>query len=182
MRMGSAVRLGATGLSAALLLAACSGQSETATIPPCPRVGILADAARLTVFRDGPGRDVTDVQSISNVSGFSGSSYYENKQRTVVVDLRIELTSERGPAAGGPRFADLPYFVSILDKNRNILVQQDFTLRADYPANSARVGLFDELEQRINLKDGEFGNAYEVLIGFRLTPDQLEWNRQNRRR
>lgn len=178
--VSTAVRLGALGM--ALGLAACGGPATTSTVPPCPRVGILADAARMTVFREGPGRDITDVQSISQVSGFSGSCYYEDRQRTVMVDLRIEVTSERGAAANGPRSADLPYFVSILNKNRDIIAQQDFTLRADYPVNSARIGLFDELEQRIPLQAGEFGDAYEVLIGFRLTPDQLEWNRQNRRR
>ncbi len=180
MGVGSALRFGALGM--ALLVTACADQKTASTVPPCPRVGILADAARLTVFRDGGGRDVTDVQSFSEVAGFSGSCFYEDKLRTVMVDLRIEITSERGAAANGPRFAELPYFVSILDKNREIIAQQDFSLRADYPINSARIGLFDELEQRIPLKAGEFGDAYEVLIGFRLTPDQLEWNRLNRRR
>lgn len=180
MGVVSALRVGALGMG--LALAACAGQTTTSTVPPCPRVGILADAARMTIFRDGPGRDITDVQSFSQIAGFSGSCYYEDRQRTVMVDLRIELTSERGAAANGPRTADLPYFVSILDKNREIIAQQDFTLRADYPANSIRIGLFDELEQRIPLKAGEFGDAYEVLIGFRLTLDQLEWNRQNSRR
>lgn len=178
--VSTAVRLGALGLG--LVLAACGGPATTSTVPPCPRVGILADAARMTVFREGPGRDITDVQSLSQIGGFSGSCYYTDKQRTVMVDLRIEVTSERGAAANGPRSADLPYFVSILNKNREIIAQQDFILRADYPVNSVRVGLFDEIEQRLPLKDGEYGDAYEVLIGFRLTPDQLEWNRQNRRR
>ncbi|KJV09487.1 hypothetical protein VZ95_11175 [Elstera litoralis] len=178
--VSTAVRLGA--LSLGLMLAACSGPATTSTVPPCPRVGILADAARMTIFRDGAGRDITDVQSFSQIAGFSGSCYYEDKLRTVMVDLRIELTSERGAAANGPRWADLPYFVSILDKNRAIIAQQDFTLRAEYPVNSIRVGLFDEIEQRLPLQAGEFGDAYEVLIGFRLTPDQLEWNRQNSHR
>lgn len=178
--VSTAVRVGALGMG--LALTACAGQTTTTTVPPCPRVGILADAARMTVFRDGPGRDITDVQSFSQIAGFSGSCYYTDKLRTVMVDLRIDLTSERGAAANGPRTADLPYFITILDKNRDIIAQQDFTLRADYPVNSVRLGLFDEIEQRLPLKQGEFGDAYEVLIGFRLTPDQLEWNRQNSRR
>lgn len=183
MSMGLAVKPALRAVAFMMLLgvAACSKERELADLPPCPRVGILADAERQVLFREGGGRDRIDLRSIASFQSFSGSCAYENRWRTLVVDLRLELMAERGPAAGNEAFTDLPYFVAVLDKNRTVLTQQDLVLRADYPSQGARVGLFDELEQRIPLKEGELGDAYEILIGFRLTPGQLDWNRNNKR-
>jgi hypothetical protein len=38
----------------------------------------------------------------------------------------------------------------------------------------------DEVVPRIPLKAGENGNNYVIYIGLTITPEELEYNRQNR--
>ena len=34
---------------------------KSAPVPACPKIKVLADAGNLTLYRSGPGRDITDI-------------------------------------------------------------------------------------------------------------------------
>lgn len=161
---------------AGLGLAACS--SKPAKLPPCPRVGILGDAQKATQYREGGGRDLTDVTFETELLDYNGQCKYEDKQSTVVVSFILQVSATRGPAATQSE-AQVPYFVAVVDKQQNVLAREHFVARVPFPAGRRRVVVGEELEQRIPLT-GRSTSEVEVLIGLEMGRDQLERNRRER--
>lgn len=163
-------------LIAAGLLAGCS--SKRPNLPPCPRVGILGDAQKATQFRDGPGRDLTDVTFETQLLDYNGECKYEDKQSAVVVTFVLQVAATLGPAATVPE-AQVPYFVAIVDKQQNVLSRERFVARVPFREGRRRVVVAEELEQRIPLA-GRRTSDIEILIGLEMSRDQLEKNRLQR--
>lgn len=177
-------------LVSALALAGCGGNDEEdaalAEDPPpppprpapeptgCPRVSILEDAAQLVAFRPGAGRDLTDVTLRGVVAGFDGGCEYFDDH--VQVAMRLSILAERGPAAGSNE-ADLEYFIAIADPEERILNKEVFTTNVTFPTGGSQAGTVETLDYRIPLDQLAAGRFYRILVGFQLTPEQLEYNR-----
>jgi hypothetical protein len=166
--------------AAGLALAACTAQEDRQSAI-CPRAGILPDANVMVLFRDGPGRDLTDVIAQAQIVDVAVACEYSAARRPpgVTLDLQVAVAAERGPADRARR-ATLPYFVAILDGDQNIVAKEYFEARFEFPDNRTRVGRVDEFEPRIPLRSNFDGPSYRVMVGFQLTPDQLAWNRRQR--
>ncbi|WP_341703360.1 hypothetical protein [Ferrovibrio sp.] len=163
-------------LLAGLGLAACS--SKRVPLPACPRVGILGDAQKATQYRPGPGRDLTDVTFQTELLDYNGDCRYEEKVTVVVVRFMLQVAAARGPAAAADE-AQVPYFVAIVDKERNILSRERFVARVPFREGRRRVVIGEELEQTIPLA-GRRTSDIEILVGLELDHDQLEKNRRDR--
>lgn len=154
------------------LLAACGTKRNP---PPCPRVGILGDAQKSTQYREGPGRDLTDVAFETELLDYNGGCKYENKETTVVVTFALQVAATRGPGATSNE-AQVPYFVAIVDKQQNILLRQGFVARIPFKEGQRRVVVADELEQAIPL-NGRRTTEIEILVGLEMPRDQLDRTR-----
>lgn len=167
---------------AALLLAGAavdgcnSRQKDDIGAPPCPKVGVLADAAHLTTFRDGGGRDLTDVVFEADFGRIAGDCVYRKRNTNVTVEMKLVITAKRGPADRA-RVADIGYFVAIVDQQSNVLARQEFRSTVEFPGDQSQVNVLEELEQIIPLKKDQPGSDYDVLVGFKLSPEQLQRNR-----
>lgn len=168
---------------AALLLVGLAGCSSTnplagtANVPPCPKVAVLTDAAHLTVFKDGAGRDLTDVKYDAEFGRITGECIYNKRDNgKVTVEMTLQITARRGPA-DRDRLADVDYFVAVVDRQSNVLGRQEFQSRIQFPSDQTENTTQDELEQIIPLKKDQAGEDIDVLVGFKLTPEQLERNR-----
>ena len=82
-----------------LTLVGCKSRTD-AGAPPCPKVAVLADASHMTVFRDGPGRDLTDVQFEADLGRIRGECIYNRSSTNVKVDMKLVVSALRGPAPG----------------------------------------------------------------------------------
>ncbi len=162
---------------AALSLAACGGGGPVADAPPtsCPRVAIVTEAARVVQFGPGAGRDPTDIVSRGQIADYNGTCTYGDGR--VTVDLTVDIVGERGPAGSG---GDLPlqYFVAIADPTQAIIAKQVFDTSIALADGASRGGVREQLTQRIPLPDAALGPRYQVLVGFQLTPEQLDYNRR----
>jgi hypothetical protein len=147
---------------------------------PCPYVKVLYDAARYEEFKGG--RVASDavgytgeIQSLS-----SGCEYTGANPIHVVVDLLFALG--RGPAAVGSS-KDYSYWVAVTDRNNEVIDKEYFTLRANFPAGQDRVLVTDSLKGiMIPRADANVsGSNFEVLIGFDVTPEMADFNRQGKR-
>ncbi len=161
-------------MAAAAFLSACNR-----TPPACPRAIILDDGASVTKFRDGGGRDLTDVVAQAEIVDAAVECDYDRSG--VDVAMQIAIAAARGPADRA-RMADFEYFVAIADAQRNILAKEVFRVRIAFAENQGRVGTIEQIEPRIPLKDRAHGVSYQIVVGFQLTPEELEWNRTRRAR
>jgi hypothetical protein len=168
-------------LAATALLAACSG-GEPALAPPCPDIVVVQEIAGVTVFRPGDGRDLTDVVLDATIAGFDGfcsTDRDEGEAGEVEIELRLVFTVNRGPA-NTDRKGAYSYFVVVADRDENPLQKHIFNSTVEFPGNRNRIAPFEELVLTIPLKAGEDGGDYDVLVGFQLTPEQVEYNRSKR--
>ncbi len=169
---GAASRIaGALGLLLAALAAGCSSDKPEAA---CPRGVIPADAANITHFRDGPGRDLTDVVAAGHIQNFLIQCKYSKKD--VDIDLQIAITADRGPA-DRTRAADFDYWVAVVDPDRKVLQRTPFRVHFEFADNVTHLGTIEQIEPIIPLKDVMKGPNYQIWMGFQLTEDQLKWNR-----
>ena len=160
-------------LLALLGLAACGDQERFP--PACPKAGIVRDAADLTRYA-GPGRDLTDLALDGRITGLGGKCS-RGKPGTVETTVSVGMELTRGPALRG-RVADLGYFVAVAEGD-TILDKRVFSLRAEFPENGDRVRLSgDDVDMVLPTARGKSAAAYRLLVGFQLTPEELELNRR----
>ncbi len=88
---------------------------------------------------------------------------------------------ERGPASRN-RVAPYRYFVTLSDANHEPITKNVFDLAANFPGNVTRMTLTDDSVQlKVPIGAGQSGRSFTVLVGFQLTEDQLQYNRQLQR-
>jgi hypothetical protein len=152
-------------------------------LPACPRIQLLKDTDTITAYRAGPGRDITDIRFEADLKGFAGECEYVGKDgvySAVNVTLKVAFDITRGPAEKG-RTIDVAYFVAVPEFYPKPAGRQDFTARVSFPENRNSIRIIDEeVEISIPLSATRKGPGSKIYIGFQLTPDQIEFNRQKR--
>ncbi|MEK9752321.1 MAG: hypothetical protein VW338_03800 [Rhodospirillaceae bacterium] len=150
---------------------------------PCPDYRILKDAARLTAFRPGPGRDLLDV----DVQAAIGDARLEcltfvdkdTKKGHMEANFAVVFGARRGPA-NTTRKATLPYFVSVTDTKRNVLYRETFQVTANFAGNQTEVQFPGEtIKLELPLTAEIKSQEYIIFTGFALSREQLEFNRNN---
>jgi hypothetical protein len=147
---------------------------------PCPYVKILYDAARYQQFQnDRVASDAVEytgeMQSLS-----SGCEYKTNDPIHVEVEVLFEFG--RGPAAPSSS-KDYTYWVAVTDRNNAVIDKQYFTIHAVFPPGQDRVTMTDRINGiRIPRANSAVSGAnFEVLIGFDVSPQMADFNRQGKR-
>ncbi len=173
-------------LTGMLFLGACSGSVDTDLSsvfgkapppPPCPQVAVLPNADIITIFQDGPGRDLVDVLFEGVIAPVGGECVYEDDNSLVAVELILRLGSVKGPAARTQR-QDFSFFVAIADKSNRVLNKKVFLSPIQIPEGRRRAAVHEEIVQRIPLPSGRHGGDYKVIVGFQLTAEELNYNRK----
>ena len=167
----------ATAAIVALPLALGGCDTGPKYAPVCPKLTLLPDASDVATY-SGAGRDLTDLLLQARITG-APAKCGPGDPGVVRATLRVSFDLTRGPA-NPAREVDLPYFLAISEGGK-ILEEQDFHLRAVFPANIDQLRAdSDEVTLAIPVTPTRTAAAYTVYVGFRLTPDQLRQNRSER--
>jgi hypothetical protein len=165
--------------TALLALSACRAFDKEEP-PMCPRVSALADSVTLTKFRPGPGRDISDVQLMAEMTSFHGECRYDAEAKQMRLTLQVGIDAERRPALAG-RQADIGYYIAIPAFYPNPQAKQILPVKLEFAADANRLHYTDgEVEISIPMADLKDWPKYEVFVGLQLTPDELAFNRQQR--
>ncbi len=173
---------GVAVLAAAFALSACTLFGEDEPPPPCPEIAVLQDAASMTKFVEGPGRDLIDVVVEGKIVDAQGVCEYDidddTGAGTLTVEMVVSVQLNRGPANRN-REANFGYFVAITDPERNILNKETFTATVPFPGNRNRLIWTDEpVYMGIPLKANQTGKNFRIFLGLDVDRDQLRFNRQ----
>lgn len=147
---------------------------------PCPRVYILADAGNLVRYKPGPGRDITDIVFEGRIANFVGSCDYD-EDKGVDIDLVVQIELQRGPAATGAPVS-FEYFVALPAFRPKPEGKRIMPVSGTFAPNQTRMAYQDTVHMFIPLAKPEDGYDTEIVIGFQLTPEEIELNRQMRQR
>ena len=137
---------------------------------------MLKDTDRLVKFV-GTGRDLTDVEYEAALRRpFLSCEYDDNVIEAVVI---VNMVALRGPA-DEDRHAEVSYFVAITNENSREVVREEFTVQIPFQGNQTQIAVTEEVEPRIPLQAEETAEDYKIYVGLRLTPDELQYNQENR--
>jgi|SRR4051794_13981707 hypothetical protein len=172
------IRQGArlTALALVALLSGCS-LFEKKDERACPRIEIVRDLSRLVKFRNGAGRDLNDVLYTARFDDVKTKCGYD--KTGVSIDMTVSLVGERGRAGLTLPNVDVIYFVAITDRNQNIVAKRTFTSQFTFP-EKGMAGIDDELTQRIPLEPTTPATDHTLILGFQLTPEEIDFNAKNR--
>jgi hypothetical protein len=168
MKLARVIALGAMALAAATLTADAKSKPSAAA---CPHLGLLADTNRLTEF-DG----TTSAQFKATLGGEASQCVVKGK----VIHLRLKFKVTGTIADNAKRDTrKVPYFVAVMQGSQ-VLAKQVYAVDLPFSGSARTVSI----EERINRVDIPIGKGwtsddYEVMIGFQLTRDQVDYNRQN---
>ena len=163
----------AAALALLVVLSACSSSGPRL---PCPQLFTVSDAERQTKFV-GDGRDLTDVEYEAAIRDPVLACRYDDN--AVESLLTLNLLVVRGPA-DDDRVVRVNYFVAISTQDKKILAREEFAVDVEFEGNQTRVLVIEEIEPNIPLRSGETGVDYHIYLGFRLSPEELAYNRENR--
>ena len=181
-----AVAVAVLGLGACSTYEYLSDKISDPIVLKCPNYWVVADAANVVKFRDGPGRDLTDVNYEGKIVGVQLGcvSHIDRETRTgtMDVDVTIRFRVQRGPA-NRDRKARFDYFIRVVGPNGNILEGKNLSVVIDFPGNKTRLQFRSPpltLEQfRITSKRSN--TYYRIFAGFKLNREELDSNRRRTR-
>lgn len=165
-------------LAAGAILAACGKTADNAA-PRCPKALLLGDASNLVKFAKGSGRAAGDVEYEARFAGYRGSCEYSD--RGVDIELAVEIEVERGPARAGGA-VDFGYFVALPDREGRAGHKRVFPVQGTLAADRERMSYRDDIKLFVPLKNPADGPATKIFLGFQLSPDELDHNRNRRRK
>ena len=148
---------------------------------PCPYVKVLYDAARYLEFKDYGHPSTSSVGYTGEIQGLSAGCAYGTKD-PITVKMELLFAFGRGPMATAPS-KDYQYWVAVTDRNQEVLAKEYFTVRANFPAGADRVLVTDHIDGiKIPRADTTVsGSNFEVLVGFDVTPEMADFNRDGKR-
>ncbi len=159
-------------------LAGCGPQAEDlAAVQGCTPAGIVSEASTITIYRPGRGRDLTDVAAQGILANLRAECAFG--RREVNIKLTIGLQIAAGPA-NRDRNASMRYFVAIVDSDNNVVAREEYSVDVQFPPNQGRIVVAEEVEPRIPFRERVQAQRYRILVGFILTPEQLQTNRRRR--
>ena len=159
--------------------------ARDAEVVRCPITRGLEDAAQVTRFKPGPGRDITDIIFDAEFAEISGTCEIDDDE--IEVELKLVILANRGPADTS-RAASFAFILAVVDLERNFLVhngkalRRRFDGRVEFPGNQSRVAYTDEFELTIPLIPGQSADDFLIFISFELSAGELAYNRSRLRR
>ena len=156
--------------------------------PLCPSVKVLPEAATITRFKEGAGRDIIDVDfkgEIIDIKGSCGEDIDEDTGAgTLNLELEVVMELERGPANRGRKIM-FEYFFSIQDPEKRILEVKAFGVEVTFPGNRTVLRWSEDPDEpiilTIPLKAGQRGQDFVIKSGFQLSPEEYRYNRRQGR-
>lgn len=149
--------------------------------PPrrCPPVLILEETNKLTKFRAGPGRDITDIEFEARIVDFTGNC--KDDEDEFDVQLKVAFVVERGPANAKGE-AKFPYFVAIPKFRPRPEGKRSFDVTLKFEGNRTRIVHNESLSLTIPISPRVSTKDHEIYIGMQLSPEQLRFNKSQRAR
>ena len=172
-------------LFAAALLVGC--QSRVADVfdsrqnaGPCPPVGAVYDVARYVAFADGTDETYPNITYTAEIVDVRMFCRYADKD-PLVAQMEIDFAFGKGDAATSDTHA-YPYFVAVTRRNGKVLAKEYYSVVADFKGGklAGKTESFSRIEIP-RLDESIAGSNFEIVVGFDLTPEQLEFNRAGKR-
>lgn len=176
----------ALALVASLALTGCGTRlaqqlDNTPNAGACPVGGSIYDAARYVKFADGTAGNYGDIAYTGEITDVRLYCRYF-KDTPLEAEIEVDFAFGKGPKAAASEH-DYPFFVAVTRRNGKVLAKEYFNVRGEFKRGET-VGGKTELVNKITIPRADesiSGVNFEIIVGFELTPEQLEFNRSGQR-
>jgi hypothetical protein len=153
---------------------------EVKNAGPCPFVKVLYDAARYVELKNGQERAEAvgwtgEIQDVRSVCAYKSND-------PIKVKIAVDFSFGRGPQAQGLS-KDYRYWVAVTARNKMVLDKKVFDVVGVFKPGQDRINVSDRLQDivipRADAKVS--GSNFEVLVGFDVTPEMADFNREGKR-
>lgn len=157
------------------------GVDRRPNVGPCPLMGVLYDSSRLVQFAEPNAQRYSNIAFTGEMQGVQGLCRYVAAD-PITMNMDIAMEFGRGPAAGADH-RTYRYWVAVTRRGRAPIAKQYFDVDVRFPRGQDVVAHTEHINRivipRANAEIS--GENFEILVGFDLTPDQLQFNRDGRR-
>ncbi|MFN4185964.1 MAG: hypothetical protein ACK4M6_14400 [Hyphomonas sp.] len=153
---------------------------STPNAGPCPVIGSVYDAARYVKFVDGSGELYSDIEFTGEITDVRIFCRYTD-DHPLAAEIEVDFAFGKGPQARGDSHT-YPYFVAVTRRNGKVLARETFATQAEFRGKTLTSK--SELVNRITIPRADSsisGVNFEIVVGFELTAEQLEFNRAGKR-
>jgi hypothetical protein len=148
---------------------------------PCPLMGVLYDSSRLVSFAQPNNVRYANIDHTGEMEGVRGLCRYVDAN-PITMQMDISMQFGRGPASTSDR-QTYRYWVAVTRRGRAPIAKEYFDVDVRFPRNAAVVDHVEHIDRIVipRANADTSGENFEILVGFELTPEQLQFNRDGRR-
>lgn len=157
------------------------GNDARPNVGPCPLMGVLYDTARVVKFNQPGNQRYANIEYTGEMQGVNGLCRYVDAD-PIRMNMVIDMSFGRGPAATADR-QTYRYWVAVTRRGQAPIEKVYFDVDVRFPRGQAVVNHREEISEIVIPRANEeiSGENFEILVGFELTPEQLQFNRDGRR-
>ncbi|MEQ1617831.1 MAG: Tat pathway signal sequence domain protein [Terricaulis sp.] len=157
------------------------GSDSRSNVGPCPLMGVLYDNSRLVSFVGPDQNRYANINFTGEMQGVRGLCRYV-EANPITMNLEIDMAFGRGPASTSDR-QTYRYWVAVTRRGRAPIEKAYFDVDVRWTRGEQVVTRTEQIDRivipRANAEVS--GENFEILVGFELTPEQLQFNRDGRR-
>jgi hypothetical protein len=157
------------------------GLDRRPNVGACPLMGVLYDSSRLVQFAQPNAQRYANIAYTGEMEGVHGLCRYIDAD-PITMNVDINMQFGRGPAATSDH-RTYRYWVAVTRRGRAPIAKQYFDIDVAFPRNQAVVSRVEHINRIVIPRANAdiSGENFEILVGFELTPEQLQFNRDGRR-
>lgn len=157
------------------------GNDNRRNVGPCPLMGVLYDSARIVQFADPTQERYSNIEFTGEFQDVRGFCRYLSDD-PITMSMEIDMAFGRGPASTSER-RTYRYWVAVTRRGRAPIERQFFDVDVRFPSGQAVVQRTERIERIVipRAAADTSGENFEILVGFELTPEQLQFNRDGKR-
>jgi len=157
------------------------GNDDRPNAGPCPLMGVLYESSRLVEFVEGGNERYANINFTGEMRGVRGLCRYVDSD-PIEMQLEIDMAFGRGPAATIDT-KNYRYWVAVVRRGRAPIAKQYFDLEVEFDRGETVAARTEQIERILipRATAETSGENFEILVGFELTPQQLQYNRDGKR-
>lgn len=157
------------------------GNDDRPNVGPCPLMGVLYEGSRIVDFAAPNNERYANIEFTGEMQGVRGLCRYIDDD-PITMNLEVDMAFGRGPASTSDR-QTYRYWVAVTRRGLAPIEKAYFDVDVRWDRGEAVVTRTEQIERIVipRATPETSGENFEILVGFELTPEQLQFNRDGRR-
>jgi hypothetical protein len=162
---------------AVAMLPGCAHKEEETTV--CPATGLVSGAGEYPVIASDVAHPAAADLAVLGVLKLTGACNFKEYRETkkVRMDFALQFSARRGEKGQQLAAQQFPYFIAVLSPDNAVLQRQEFYTSVSFDKTGSGAAS-EDFTIYLPIAVRAQAPAYKVAVGFKLTPRQVDYNRE----